>query len=60
MTNAEKKKYQDSSVLKQWWSTMKGKKIKLDCGHHITIGHHLSNSIVIDPDGEITCLLCRY
>lgn len=36
---------------------LKGKRIKLDCGHHYQL-HPLSNTMVITADGETMCHNC--
>ena len=41
-----------------------GTKVKLDCGHHCTIGHNLSNTLIISSLGggriETCCHNCGY
>jgi hypothetical protein len=41
-----------------------GMKLKLDCGHHCTIGHNLSNTLIIISLGggriETKCHNCGY
>ena len=41
-----------------------GIKLKLDCGHHCTIGHNLSNTLIIYSHGggriETKCQNCGY
>ena len=62
MTNEEKKKYENTENLKQILRSLKGRKFKLDCGHHITFGHHLGNSVMIYNGNKfkIICSLCSY
>ena len=62
MTNEEKKKYEDTEKLRQILRTLKGRKFKLDCGHHVTFGHNLGNDVMIynDSDFKIICSLCSY
>jgi len=56
MTNEQKKKYEDTKKLRQILKTLKGRKFKLDCGHH------LGNNIMIynGSDIKIICSLCSY
>lgn len=39
-----------------------GKKFRLDCGHHVTFGYHLGNSITMynGKKFEIICSRCGY
>ena len=62
MTRQQKETYQDVEELKIIIQQLKGKKFKLDCGHHITFGYHLGNDITIrnGANPEITCSLCGY
>lgn len=43
---------------------LSGLKIKLDCGHHCTIGHNLANTLIIYSLGggriETKCHNCGY
>jgi predicted nucleic-acid-binding Zn-ribbon protein len=43
-------------------STLKGRKFKLDCGHHVTFGHFLGNAITIynGKHPTIICTQCGY
>jgi len=38
MTRLEKKQYQDTEALREALLRLKGKRFRLDCGHHITFG----------------------
>lgn len=62
MTQAEKEKYKETEELRRLFSQLKGKKFKLDCGHHVTFGYYLGNDITIrnGKNPEITCLQCCY
>ena len=62
MTKQQKEAYQDVEELKKIIQSLKGKKFKLDCGHHITFGHFLGNDITIrnGKEPKITCSLCGY
>ena len=62
MTKQQKEAYQDVEVLKKIIQKLKGKKFRLDCGHHITFGYHLGSDITIrnGKEPEITCSLCGY
>jgi hypothetical protein len=59
MTAKEKQRYRDVEDLKKL--IPKGK-FKLDCGHHVTLNHHLGSDIVIQNGKElrIICTLCAY
>jgi hypothetical protein len=62
MTKEQKKKYEDTERLREIIKTLKGRKFKLDCSHHITFCHHLGSDIMIYNDSEvkIICSLCSY
>ena len=62
MTKQQKEAYQDVDELKKIIRSLKGRKFRLDCGHHVTFGHFLANDITIRNDKEpvITCSLCGY
>ena len=62
MANEQKKKYEDTEKLRQILRTLKGRKFKLDCGHHVTFGHNLGNDVMIynGSDIKIICSLCSY
>lgn len=63
MTREQKSRYEDVSILKNILMNMKGRKFKLDCGHHVTIGHNLASDIVIyngNKEMKIKCTLCSY
>ncbi|MCD4742615.1 MAG: hypothetical protein K8R67_09105 [Desulfobacteraceae bacterium] len=62
MTKQQKEAYQDVEVLKKIIQKLKGKKFRLDCGHHITFGYYLGSDITIrnGKEPEITCSLCGY
>ena len=54
--------YQETDKLREIIQSLQGQKFKLDCGHHITFGHHLGNNIFIfnGKEIEIICSLCGY
>ncbi|WP_207691537.1 hypothetical protein [Desulfonema limicola] len=62
MTRAQETKYEDGEILRKIIEDLKGRKFKLDCGHHVTFGHFLSNDITIKTNKhpEIICSLCGY
>ena len=62
MTKQQKEAYQDVTALREIIQQLKGKKFRLDCGHHITFGSYLGNDITIrnGKNPEITCSLCGY
>ena len=61
MTRQQKEKYRKADELRNILHELKGMKFELDCGHHTTFGHHLSNDITIWQDSNrIVCSLCGY
>ena len=63
MTKEQKKAYQEPELLREILDkALKGKKFTLDCGHHVTIGHHLGNDITIynGKKLKIICSQCGY
>lgn len=59
----QNKEYKPVEDLKFFISELAGKKYQLDCGHLVTIGHHLGNDIVIlngnKKSMKIICSLCH-
>ena len=63
MTKEEKEKYHEPELLREILKrTLFGLKVKLDCGHFCTIGHHLGNDITIinGKEPKIICSLCGH
>ena len=62
MTQTEKSKYENTEVLRQILNELRGKKFRLDCGHHVTLGHFLGNDITIinGKKHRIICSQCSY
>lgn len=62
MTQDEKAKYQSADALREIFVKIKGKKFRLDCGHHVTIGHNLANDLIIynNKKPTIICTYCGY
>ena len=63
MTKEKEGLYEDSEHLKEILiKTLTGKKYLLDCGHHVTFGHHLGNDITIynGRKFKIICSQCGY
>ena len=62
MTEQEKKLYENTEVLKQIIKDLKGRKFRLDCGHHVTFGYWLGNDITImnGKEPKIICSQCGY
>ena len=60
MTKQKKAAYEDAEVLKRIIATLKGRKFKLDCGHHVTFGYFLGNAITIynGNDPTVICSQC--
>ena len=62
MTKEQEKEYEETEALRKIICELKGKKFRLDCGHHVTFGHFLGNDITIQngPRPQIICTLCSY
>lgn len=63
MTKAQKGAYQEADLLKGiLLKALEGRKFRLDCGHHITFGHHLGNDLTLYNGKEFTviCSQCGY
>jgi hypothetical protein len=62
MTKKDKEKYRDVEELRRIFRQFKGMKFRLDCGHHVTFGHHLGNDITIynGKSPKIICSVCGY
>ena len=62
MTQEEKAKYRETDELREILMQLKGRKYRLDCGHHVTFGHNLANDITIrnGTEPQIICSLCGY
>ena len=62
MTKEQEEAYQDADELREIIKQLKGRKFKLDCGHHVTFGYFLSNDITIQngKNPKIICSLCSY
>ena len=45
MTKEQQQLYQDAEKLRAIIQNLKGKKFKLDCGHHVTFGYYLGSDI---------------
>ena len=62
MTLEEEKKYEEVKKLKEVIEKLRGRKFKLDCGHHVTFGHNFGNHIMIlnGKEFKIFCSLCCY
>jgi len=54
--------YEDVESLKEEIKKLEGRKFRLDCGHHVTMGHHLGSDIMIynGRKYKICCSLCCY
>lgn len=62
MTEQQKEKYAPIDELKKHIAKLNGQKFRLDCGHHVTIGHNLANNIMIynGKKVDIICSCCSY
>jgi hypothetical protein len=57
MTKEKKAAYEETETLKQFIQGLRGKKFRLDCGHHVTFGHSLGNAITI-YNGKHPTIIC--
>lgn len=63
MTNKEKEKYEGPELLRDILQrTLKGRKFRLDCGHHVSFGHNFGNDITVynGKEFKIICSQCGY
>ncbi len=62
MTKEEEEKYEEAQILREEIKKLEGRKFKLDCGHHVTFGHHLGSNIMIynGKKYKVYCSLCCY
>jgi hypothetical protein len=63
MTKDQKQEYEDTEVLKEiLLKTLEGRKFRLDCGHHVTVGHNLGNDVTVYNGKRliIICSQCGY
>lgn len=62
MTRKQKEEYRETDELREFFKSLKGKKFKLDCGHHVTFGTFLGNDITVynSNETEIICAQCGY
>ncbi len=62
MTKQQKQAYQDTEALRKVIQGLKGRKFRLDCGHHTTLGTFLGNDITIinGKTPKIICAQCGY
>ncbi len=60
MTTKEKQKYQSPDELRKVFNQIRGRKFRLDCGHHVTFNYFLGNDIHITngKELEIVCWSC--
>jgi len=61
MTKQQIARYQETEELRKIIAELKGMKFRLDCGHHTTFGHNLSNDVTIrNYSNRIVCSQCGY
>ena len=62
MTKEKLQKYESSDNLRQAIESLRGRKFRLDCGHHVTFNHHLANDVTIQNGKKFTiiCSLCGH
>jgi len=60
MTREQIEQYQETDCLRAELYRLKGRKFRLDCGHHVTFGEFLGNDIVVQNGKEmkIVCSHC--
>jgi len=62
MTKKQKMQYAPADELRAYIQQLDGRKFRLDCGHHVTFGAELGNSVTIQNGGKlhIVCAQCGY
>ena len=62
MTTEEKRKYESTEALRKAVEELRGRKFRLDCGHHVTFNHNLANNITVLNGKNLTiiCSECGY
>ena len=61
MSKEERERYEPTEKLHQALAALKGRKFVLDCGHHVTMGHHLGNNITVcQMPCQVICSQCGY
>jgi len=63
MTKEEKSRYDEPEALKDILKrVLSGRKFLLDCGHRVSLFHHLGNDITIinGKEPKIICSLCGH
>ena len=60
MTTKEKQQYRSNEELREVFNQIRGKKYRLDCGHHITFGVFLGNDLLVrnGKEFELICSEC--
>ena len=59
MTKEQKRKYSGPELLKDILErVLKGKRFRLECGHHVSLFHQLGNDIAI-VNGRKIKVICR-
>lgn len=62
MTLSQRLQYANVEELKDFLHQLRGRKFRLDCGHHVTFGYFLGNNITIinGKTLKIICSECGY
>ncbi len=62
MTKEEEAKYEDTEVLRQIIMELRGRKFRLDCGHHISFGYFLGSDLTVinGSKPQIICSVCGH
>ncbi len=59
MTLTQRLKYSNVDLLRLYLNSLKKRKYRLDCGHHVTFGYYLGNDIMI-MNGKELRLICSH
>jgi hypothetical protein len=62
MTREQQEQYEGTRRRREFLKELKGRKFRLDCGHHVTFGYFLGNDITIrnGKEPQIICSQCGY
>ncbi|MCP4294399.1 MAG: hypothetical protein GY786_02200 [Proteobacteria bacterium] len=62
MTRQQEQLYKDADALRKFLDRLRGEKFKLDCGHHVSVGHNFGNNIMIYNGArlKVICSQCSY
>ena len=63
MTKEQKRRYSEPELLKDILErVLKGRKFRLECGHHVSFGSNLRNDIIVinGKKFKVICSLCGH